>query len=155
MLGGVLSHVIDNIERPISFASRSLSTSESNCSQLDREALAVMFSINHFFMYLFGQKFTLITDNNPLTRIFHPTSKLPAMTSARLLRYAVFLSGFNYDIKYKRGVEHTSIEQTKISTDMILNQEVSQLCFSSIHEITTLDLTTESITQIFSKNKNT
>ena len=51
--------------------------------------------------YLFGSKFTLVTDHKPLTSIFHPEKVAPAMTAARLQRYAMFLAGFNYDIQYK------------------------------------------------------
>ena len=39
-LGVVISHVLpDGVERPVAFASRSLSSSERNYSQIDKEAL--------------------------------------------------------------------------------------------------------------------
>lgn len=93
-ISGVLSHIVGGKEHPVAFASRSLTSGEQNYSQLDREALAIIFTINHFFMYLYGRKFKLLTDNRPLTRIFHQHNKLPPMASARLLRYAEFLSNF-------------------------------------------------------------
>lgn len=61
-------------------------------------------------MYLYGRKFQLVTDNQPLTRIFHQSAKLPAMTSARLLRYASFLSGFDYEVKFKKGSDNTNVD---------------------------------------------
>lgn len=62
-IAGVLSHIIEGVERPISFASRALTNAEMNYSQLDREALAIIFAVDKFFMYLYGRKFKLITDN--------------------------------------------------------------------------------------------
>lgn len=70
-VAGVLSHVIDGSERAIAFASRSLTPAEQNYSQLDREALAIVFAVQHFHEYLFGRPFKMVTDNQPLSRIFH------------------------------------------------------------------------------------
>ena len=48
-VGAVLSHVMsDNLEKPIVFASRSLAAAEKNYSQLDEEALAVLFGVKKF-----------------------------------------------------------------------------------------------------------
>ncbi|UYV82856.1 K02A2.6-like [Cordylochernes scorpioides] len=105
-IAAVLSHGINKVEHPIAFASRSLTDAEQNYSQLDREALAIVFGVDHFLNYLSGHKFTLITDNQPLTRIFHPKSKFPKMTSARLLHYASFLAGFDYVVSFKKGTEN-------------------------------------------------
>lgn len=103
---GVLSHIVDGIEKLVAFVSHSLSAAERNYGQLDREAVAIIFSIQKFYRYLYGQSFTLITDNRPLTRIFQHDAKLPAITSARLLRYATFLSSFNYKIEHCKAKDH-------------------------------------------------
>ncbi len=101
-IGAVLSHVFpDGTERPVAFASRSLSKSEKRYSQIDKEALGIFWSVQKFHTYLYGRKFTLVTDHKPLVSIFHPSKALPAMTTARLQRYAIFLSGHTYDIVYR------------------------------------------------------
>lgn len=101
-IGAVLSHVFkDGAERPIAFASRSLRKAERNYSQIDKEALALVLGVKKFHVYLFGREFELCTDHQLLTSIFHPEKGIPAMTAARLQRYALFLSGFNYTIVYK------------------------------------------------------
>lgn len=69
-IAGVLSNIVDGQERPIAFASRSLTSAEQNYSQLDREALAIIFSVDHFYYYLFDKHFELLTDNQPLSRFF-------------------------------------------------------------------------------------
>lgn len=65
-VGAVISHVIENgEERPIAFASRTLSASERNYSQLEKEVLSIVFGVKKFHSYLYGRKFTLITDHKP------------------------------------------------------------------------------------------
>ncbi|KMQ91016.1 hypothetical protein RF55_9167 [Lasius niger] len=48
-VAGVLSHIVDGIEKPVAFVSRSLSAAERNYSQLDREAVPIIFSIQKFY----------------------------------------------------------------------------------------------------------
>jgi hypothetical protein len=110
-LGAVLSHKMPNgEERPIAYASRSLTSAETNYAQIDKEALAIVWGVKKFFMYLFGRHFTLITDHKPLTTIFHPGKNIPVTTAARLTRYALFLSGLQYDIKYRESKQHCNAD---------------------------------------------
>ena len=103
-LGAVLSHITkDGEERPIAYASRTLNQAEKNYSQLDKEALSIVWAVKKFFNYLCGRHFTLITDHQPLKFIFSPSRGIPAMSAARQQRYAVFLSGFNYSIEYRNS----------------------------------------------------
>ena len=51
-IGAVLCHKIDGKERPVLFASRTLNTAERNYSQLEKEALALVFALRHFNDYL-------------------------------------------------------------------------------------------------------
>ena len=63
-----------------------------------------------FHAYLFGHKFTLLTDQQPLTSIFSPSKSIPVTSAARLQRYALFLSGFNYDIEFKGTKRHCNAD---------------------------------------------
>ena len=47
-VGAVLSHQMGEGEHPIPFASHSLAPAEKNYSQIDKEALAIVFGVKHF-----------------------------------------------------------------------------------------------------------
>ena len=110
-LGAVISHVGPNgRERPIAYASRTLSASERNYSQIEKEALAIVFGIKKFHQYLYGRRFTLVTDHQPLTTIFGPKKALPTLAAARIQRWALLLSAYNYEVKYRSTMEHTNAD---------------------------------------------
>ena len=84
-VGAVPAHEMeDGSERPVAYASRTLTNSERNCAQIERESLALIFGVKRFHSYLFGQTFTLITDHKPLTTILGPKTGIPGVAAARL-----------------------------------------------------------------------
>nr|CAI5833063.1 unnamed protein product [Callosobruchus analis] len=103
-VGAVLSHIIEGDEKPVVFASSTLSSTEQKCSNREREALlALIFAVKKFNKYLYGRKFTLITDHQPLQFIFSKNKNIPTSAAARITRWAIILSGYQYDIQYKKG----------------------------------------------------
>ncbi|XP_057202332.1 uncharacterized protein K02A2.6 [Triplophysa rosa] len=110
-IGAVLSHVMsDGTERPIAFASRSLSAAESNYAQIDREALSLVWGVKRFNQYLYGKEFTLVTDHQPLLSIFSPQKGVPLTAAARMQRWALFLGGHRYQIEFKRTLRHANAD---------------------------------------------
>lgn len=97
-------------ERPIAFASRILNSAESNYAQIEREALAIIFGVKKFHPYLFGCRFTLLTDHRPLTSIFGPQTGIPSLPVNRMQRWALFLLAHQYDIKYRRSKQHSNAD---------------------------------------------
>lgn len=92
-IGAVLSHIMeDGEERPVAFASRTLTASEKNYSQLQKEALSLVHGVQKFHKYIYGRHFTLITDHKPLLTILGPKSWVPTLAAARLQRWAIILS---------------------------------------------------------------
>ena len=99
-LGAVLSQVQDNGNVcPIAFASRALSKAEKRYLTTERKLLAIVYALEIFRPYLFGQKFLLLTDHEPLKYI--KEAKHP---SDRVLRWIYKLSEFDYDVQYKPGI---------------------------------------------------
>lgn len=99
-VGATIAHVIDNQEKPISFASLTLSSSQQKYSQVEKEALAIVFGVKKFYQYLYGRKFTIKTDAKCLVTLFGNKKGIPPLATNRLQRWALILSNFVYDIEY-------------------------------------------------------
>ncbi|XP_053968274.1 uncharacterized protein K02A2.6-like [Anastrepha ludens] len=110
-VGAVLSHINpDGTEQPIAFASKTLNRHQENYSQIEKEGLAIIFGVKKFHQFLYGQKFTLITDHKPLVSIFSPDKNLPTMTAQRIQRWAITLMGYQFQIKYRKTTNHANAD---------------------------------------------
>lgn len=102
-VAGTLTQLMsDGLEHPIAYASRSLNRAERNYSATEREALAVVFSIEHFRPYLEGgPRFKVITDHSSLKWFFNLTNP-----TGRLARWGCRLSPYDFEIIHRKGKEH-------------------------------------------------
>ncbi|XP_064464136.1 uncharacterized protein K02A2.6-like [Ornithodoros turicata] len=100
-LGAVIYHRLHGVDRPIAHASKTLTVAETKYAQIEREALAIIFSVRKFHQYLWGRKFVLYTDHKPLTVIFGPSRGIPVTTASRLQRWALILMSYSFDIQFK------------------------------------------------------
>ncbi len=115
---------------PVLFASKSLTESQKNYSNIERETLAMVFGIRRLHTYLFGQAFTLMTDHKPLEMIW---KKPLASAPPRLQRLLVKLLGYDFDVQYKPG------------NTMILADVLSRLPNPKNHSEEPLDLGVDAI----------
>ena len=110
-VGAVISHIMpDKSERPIAYASHTLTGSERNYAQVEKEALSLIFGVRKFHTYLYGRKFILVTDHKPLTTILGPKKEIPVMAAARLQRWAIILSAYSYDIEFRPTAHHANAD---------------------------------------------
>ena len=61
--------------RAVCYASKSLSAVGRRYSQTEKEALALVWSVERFHVYLLGREFELVTDHKPLDVIYSLKSK--------------------------------------------------------------------------------
>ena len=63
-LGAIISLKVEKDSLPIAYASQQMNKAEQNYSTTEREYLAVVWAgKNYFRCYLYGRKFTIITDH--------------------------------------------------------------------------------------------
>ena len=99
-LGAVLQQKEEGQWKPVAFASRSLTQSEQNYAQIEKEALSVLFACETFKEYLYGQNFTVENDLQPLKAIFSkPLNKAPA----RIQRFLLRLQPYTFTFKFVPG----------------------------------------------------
>ncbi|XP_056437540.1 uncharacterized protein LOC130374637 [Gadus chalcogrammus] len=98
-LGAVLNQEYPEGLRPVAFASRKLKDSEHNYPVHQLEFLALKWAVvDKFHDYLYGAKFTVRTDNNPLTYVL-TSAKLSAVGH----RWLAALATYEFTIQYRPG----------------------------------------------------
>ena len=88
----------DGTERPVAYASRTLTSTEQNYSQLEKKAFSLIHGVQKFHQYLYGRQFVLITAHKPLTTTLGPKRGIPPLAAARLQRWAYTLSAYSYTV---------------------------------------------------------
>ena len=108
--GAVLSHIINGKHQPIAFASCTLTETQRNYSQLEKEAFSIIFGLKRFHQYLCGRSFTILTDHRPLLTLLGPHRAVPAHTASRLQRWALILASYHYKIEYRSTAAHADAD---------------------------------------------
>ena len=100
---GLGAALIQN-EKPIAFASKALTKTQANYSNIEREALGLVHGVQRYHTYLYGKSFNAFTDHKPLVDIWE---KPLICAPQRLQRLFLLLQGYNMKLQYRPGPEMT------------------------------------------------
>lgn len=104
-VGAVLSQGNVGSDKPVAFASRTLSDTEARYSTIEKELLAIVWAIKYFRPYLYGRRFTIYTDHRPLMWLM--SLKDP---NSKLTRWRLKLAEYDYKVVYKKGKQNTNAD---------------------------------------------
>ena len=99
-LGAVLEQKHGDVCFPVAYASRSLTTSEVNYCQLEKETLSIVFACAKFHDYVYGIKFHIYNDHLPLKSIF---KKSLIKSPPRIQRFMLRLQKYDFEMHYIQG----------------------------------------------------
>ncbi|XP_053686250.1 uncharacterized protein K02A2.6-like [Sabethes cyaneus] len=125
-IGGRIAHKFpDGTIKAIAHVSRALTKAESNYSQIEKEALALIFAVTRFHRMVFGRHFVLETDHKPLLSVFGSKKGIPVYTANRLQRWALTLLLYDFSIKYvnTESFGYADILSRLINTHIRPNEE--------------------------------
>ena len=143
-LGAVLYQKQDGRLRVIAYGSRGLKPSEKHYPAHKLEFLALKWAVTQKFRdYLYGSKFVVMTDNNPLSYVLS-TAKLDATGH----RWLAELSNFDFSIQYRSGAlngdaDALSRKPKQLETDMV--KEICNAAAMEEHGITSASINVEEV----------
>lgn len=127
-IAGVLTQSHDGVDKPISYFSQKLTGAQQRYFATEKEALAVLKSIEKFRCYIEGSKFTVYTDASALTYILRSTWR----TSSRLCRWSIELQRHDMIIKHRRGVDNVVPDALSRSVEELSASPTSQEWYSNM-----------------------
>ena len=148
---------------PVAYASRSLSKTEQNYAQIEKECLSVVFGLERFDQYTFGRHVSVENDHKPLEMIM---KKSLAATPKRLQAMRMRMNRYDINLMYKPGptmiladtlsraypelssAEHSGDQGDIEKVNSLLCLPVTDKRMKEIHEATRDDETMQSLIQI-------
>ena len=127
---------------PLSYASRALTPTERRYAQIEKEMLAIVFSLKKFHQYTFGRKTKIFSDHKPLKSIFcKPLNRAPKRLQGMML------SAQQYDIEleYTPGKE-MYVADVLSRAYLTVNEGGSE--FEAIHMVSYLPIRDERLCKI-------
>jgi hypothetical protein len=98
-LGEVLAYPsAREIDHPLAFASRKISTSEMNFTTIEREGLAMVYALNKFRHYLLGGDFKMFTDHFALKYLVNKP-----VLGGRICIWLLLFQEYGFEIVVKLG----------------------------------------------------
>ena len=149
-VGGIISQTNpDSTERPIAYASCTLTESEKNYVQLKKEALALVLKSNPFHQFLYGQKFTSLMDHKPLTAILGQYNSIPPSQLQACKGGALILSVYTYEICFQHTEKHANadcLSRLSLNSSPGPERSVEATCFN-LGQVHTLSVTADRLSR--------
>ena len=120
---GILSQVKKGQDKPIAYTSRSSNDFKRKYDTFEKEALAIIYCVTYFRLYLYGRKFTLVIDHKPL--VWFQNSKDPC---SQVTRWKLKLAEYDFDITYKAGktnVNADALSRNPIDLENIEHDDIN------------------------------
>ncbi|XP_046860168.1 uncharacterized protein LOC124453393 [Xenia sp. Carnegie-2017] len=89
--------------KPVAYASKSMTTTEERCAQIEKEALATTWACEKFNDYILGMDFAIETDHKPLVPLL--SSKILDQLPPRIQRFKMRLMKYSFTIRHILGKE--------------------------------------------------
>ena len=122
-----LSGVLNQGGRPVAFFARTLQKHEKKWPPVEKEASSIIESVQNWKHFLTGNKFTLITDQEAVSYIFHIKHK-SKIKNDKLYRWRLNLACYSFDIVYRPGEQN-------VVADTFSRAFCSGLSFSSLSDL--------------------
>ncbi|GFV63872.1 retrovirus-related Pol polyprotein from transposon 297 [Trichonephila clavipes] len=120
--------VLQQNQKPIAFASRTLNKVERNYTVTERECLAVIWALNKFKTYFGPLPVKVITDHAALTKLTNGKN-----LSSRMIRWALKLSEFNIEWEHRPGVQNVVADL--LSRNPVDSVEGSQISCAALRAL--------------------
>ncbi|GFV34907.1 hypothetical protein TNCV_1452091 [Trichonephila clavipes] len=120
--------VLQQNQKPIAFASRTLNKAERNYTVTERECLAVIWALNKFKTYFGPLPVKVITDHAALTKLTNGKN-----LSSRMIRWALKLSEFNIEWEHRPGVQNVVADL--LSRNPVDSVEGSQISCAALRAL--------------------
>ena len=138
-----LGAVLTQNGKPVAYASRALTDTETRYAQIEKEMLAIVYALEKFHQYTYGRRVTVYSDHQPLETIIQkPLCRAPGRLQRMLLRT------HNYDIqvRYKKGTKmFTSDMLSRAYLPLELNGQTE---FERVNMVKFLPIREERLNQI-------
>jgi hypothetical protein len=99
--GEFLEQIIERNSKIIAYFSKCYTAAQKNYATPKKELLSIVMSVEHWKSFLYGNKFTVYTDHQPLAWLLNKKNPRP-----RLERWMMRLAQYQFEIKYRKGDEN-------------------------------------------------
>ena len=132
-IGGVLSqYQEDGKIHPVAYFSKALNPNQIKWSVYNKEAYAMVSAVQHWYVYLYGNKFILNSDNNPLTFLQH--KKDP---KGKIGRWIAELEGFDFKVEYIPGRNNVKADALSRNRNASEKDSYSDILEDNIYVVST------------------